>query len=111
MHCYSNTKPRVLRRPVESTQYTSRDYQQRLADRRIQCSMSRRGNCWDNAVVESFFGTLKRELVDRQSWPTRGSLIRALSNYIDGWYNRERRHSALGYLSPMAYERRLQEAA
>ena len=73
--------------------------------------MSRRGDCWDNAVVESFFATVKRECVDRQRWATRGALRRALADYIDGWYNRERRHSTLGYLSPMAFERQLRRAA
>jgi len=66
--------------------------------------MSRRGDCWDNAVVESFFATLKRGLIHRQTWPTRSSLTRALPGYIDGWYNPERRHSHLGYVSPIAYE-------
>jgi transposase InsO family protein len=101
----------VLRRPIESTQYASGDYQGRLAERGIVCSMSRRGDCWDNAVVESFFATLKRELVRKQRWATRASLVRALAHYLDGWYNRDRRHSSLDYLSPLAYEQQLMRAA
>jgi len=103
--------PGLLHHSDRGSQYASRAYQAVLAAHGITGSMSRVGNCWDNAVVESFFGTLKRELVDRARWPTRASLIRALADYIDGWYNRERRHSALGYRSPIAYEQRLREAA
>ncbi len=103
--------PGLVHHSDRGSQYASRDYQAVLAAHGVTCSMSRVGNCWDNAVLESFFGTLKRELVDRYRWPTRASLIRALADYIDGWYNRERRHSSLGYLSPIAYEQRLREAA
>ena len=69
--------------------------------------MSRRGNCWDNAVVESFFGTLKTELAET-TWPTRTAAVAAVADYIDVFYNRQRRHSSLGYLSPVAFE--LQQA-
>ncbi len=103
--------PGLLHHSDRGSQYSSRDYQKQLAARGIVCSMSRRGDCWDNAVVESFFATLKRELVHRHRWATRGSMTRALADYIDGWYNRARRHSTLGYLSPLAYEERLQRAA
>ena len=71
------------------------------------CSMSRKGNCWDNAPVESFFATLKKELVHRQRYQTRAEAKASLFHYIEGFYNRQRRHSALGYLSPEEYERRL----
>lgn len=108
----------ALRQPVgpllhhsdRGCQYTSRDYQAVLAARGIQCSMSRRGDCWDNAVVESFFATLKREIVVEARWTTRSEAHRALAAYLDGWYNRTRRHSSLGYLSPMQYEARLRAA-
>lgn len=93
------------------SQYASHDYQAILAERNIVCSMSRRGDCWDNAVVESFFATVKRECVARQKWATRGMLHRALVDYIDGWYNPERRHSTLGYLSPMTFEMHHRQAA
>ena len=73
----------------------------------IACSMSRRGNCWDNAVVESFFGTLKTELAET-AWPTRAAASAAVTDYIDVFYNRRRRHSSLGYLSPVEFE--LQQA-
>ncbi len=70
----------------------------------IVCSMSRKGNCWDNAVSESFFGTLKTELVNRRSWPTRRSAKDAVASYIEGFYNPHRLHSSLGYVSPMLFE-------
>ena len=68
------------------------------------CSMRRVGDCWDNAVAESFFGTLKRELVDGADWATREDARAAVFEYIEVWYNRQRRHSSLGFLSPVAYE-------
>ena len=67
--------------------------------------MSRRGNCWDNAVSESFFATLKTELVMDADWATREAARCALFRYIEMWYNRRRRHSSLGYLSPLEFER------
>lgn len=91
--------------------YAGRAYQDALAQQHAIPSMSRRGDCWDNAVVESFFATLKRGLVHRQSWASRSSLLRALVDYIEGWYNLERRHSHLDYVSPIAYEAQLTRAA
>lgn len=91
--------------------YASGDYRERLAAAGIVASMSRRGDCWDNAVVESFFATLKRELLARHRWPTRETASAAIRDYIDGWYNIHRRHSTLGYLSPVAYEARQLSAA
>jgi transposase InsO family protein len=73
--------------------------------------MSRRGNCYDNAVVESFVSTLKRELIERQPWPDRLGLTAALARYIEGWYTPVRRHSRLGYLSPVAFEHTRRQAA
>ena len=67
--------------------------------------MSRVANCWDNAVAESFFATLKGELVDRSPWPTRAAACSAIFEYVEGWYNRRRRHSTLGYVSPADDER------
>jgi len=101
----------VLRRPIESTQYASEDYQAALAARRVTVSMSRRGNCYDNAVVERFFSTLKRELFERRPWADRVGLTAALARYIDGWSNPFRRHSRLGYLSPVAFEHTRPQAA
>ena len=83
--------------------YASADYQARLAARGIVCSMSRRGNCWDNAVVESFFATCKRELAQREHWATRADAQVAVAAYLT-WYNHDRRHATLGYRSPAAYE-------
>jgi transposase InsO family protein len=71
--------------------------------------MSRRGNCWDNAVVESFFATLKTELVAASRWASRAEGQAALRDYL-AWYNRERLHSTLGYRSPLAFERQLTAA-
>ena len=101
----------LLHHSDRGSQYASHGYQAQLAAQGIVVSMSRRGDCWDNAVVESFFATLKRELVQRQTWPTRSSLTRARAAYIDGWYNPTRRHSTLGYLSPLAYEAQLRRVA
>ena len=88
-------------------QYASGAYQAVLRRHGAIGSMSRVGNCWDNAVVESFFATLKTELVHRAHWPTRAAARRALTAWIDVWYNCQRRHATLGYRSPLAYERAL----
>ncbi|QDU52146.1 hypothetical protein Pan110_45180 [Gimesia panareensis] len=66
--------------------------------------MSRKGNCWDNAVMESFFATLKKELIHRQKYETRASARHSIFEYIEVFYNRERLHSSLGYLSPEMFE-------
>jgi putative transposase len=91
------------------SQYASEDYQQALQEAGIICSMSRRGNCWDNAVMESFFSSLKRECVHRHRFATRSEARTVLFDYIEVWYNRKRRHSALGYRSPDAFEKQYQE--
>ncbi len=85
-------------------QYASDDYQKALRARGITCSMSRRANCWDNAVSESFFGTLKTELIYRRPWLTRESAREAIGEYIEVFYNRIRRHSTIGYVSPAEFE-------
>jgi transposase InsO family protein len=89
------------------SQYAAHDYQGRLQASGIVCSMSRRGNCWDNAVVESFFATLKKEEVHREYYLTREQAKASLFYYIEVFYNRKRRHSALGYISPHDYEQYL----
>lgn len=91
------------------SQYASGDYQQVLAQHGIVSSMSRRGDCWDNAVAESFFATLKVELVHGAAWATRAAARTDLVDYIELFYNGRRRHSALGYLSPRAFEQRRQQ--
>lgn len=85
-------------------QYASAEYQQQLPLRGITCSMSRVGNCYDNAVRESFWGTLKTEHVYRRKFTTREAAKTSIFLWIEGWYNRRRRHSALGYVSPAAFE-------
>jgi putative transposase len=94
-----------LRRPIESAQYTSLAFGQAARDAGIDVSMGSRGDCYDNTVAESFFATLKKELTRRRSWPTRRELQTAVFEYIEAFYNRERRHSSFGMLSPAEYER------
>jgi len=91
----------------QGSQYRATAYRQLLEDRTISCSMSAKGCCWDNAVVESFFSTLKHELGlddDAEILTSPEQLIRNLAFWIDGYYNRECRHSTIGYLSPIDYE-------
>jgi hypothetical protein len=95
-----------LRRPVESEQYVSLAFGQAARDAGIARSMGSKGDCYDNAVAESFFATLKKELVHRRSWPTRRELTSEVFEYVEAFYNRVRRHSTLGYLSPADYETR-----
>ncbi len=85
-------------------QYASLEYRTELAHHGVLCSMSRKGDCWDNAVVESFFSTLKEELTTRQPLPTKRLARQAITNWVFGFYNVRRRHSALGYMSPASYE-------
>jgi putative transposase len=85
-------------------QYTSTDFAALARANGVILSVSRKGECWDNAVAESFFATIKRELINDRAWPTRAGLHRAVFDYIEGWYNTRRLHSALGYLSPAEYE-------
>ena len=96
--------PGLLQHSDRGSQYTSDDYQRALRAHGIECSFSGRGNCWDNAVVESFFGTLKRELIHRRSWPTRREAADAIHEYIEVFYNRRRRHTTLGGKAPAAFE-------
>ena len=86
------------------SQYTSRDFAELARANGVQLSVGRTGECWDNAVAESFFATVKRELIETRPWPTRAGLTRAVFEYIEGWYNTRRLHSSLGYLSPAIYE-------
>jgi putative transposase len=87
------------------SQYASEHYQRLLAGHGITCSMSRRANCWDNAPMESFFATLKKELTHGETYATRAEARVSLFEYIEVFYNRVRRHSSLGYVSPVEYER------
>ena len=87
-------------------QYASNEFQALLKANRIQCSMSRKGDCWDNAVAESFFHTLKVELIHGKTYKTRQEAKTAIFEYIEVFYNRQRRHSYLGFLSPDEYEKK-----
>jgi transposase InsO family protein len=87
------------------SQYASDHYRRALAAHGITCSMSRRANCWDNAPMESFFASLKKELTRGEIFATRAEARASIFEYIEVFYNRTRRHSALGYLSPAEYER------
>ncbi len=103
---HRHPEPALLHHSDRGSQYASAGFQARLEASGIVCSMSRRGNCWDNAPVESFFGTLKQELVSRCRFTTRDVARQAVFEYIEVWYNRQRRHSSLGYVSPAEFERR-----
>ena len=89
------------------SQYASEDYRKLLDSYGMQTSMSRKGDCWDNAPMESFFGTLKKELVHHRRYRTREEARREIFEYIEVFYNRERLHSSLGYLSPADCENRI----
>ncbi len=84
--------------------YASGDYGDALAKLGAVKSMSRKGDCWDNAVAESFFATIKGEMIDHADYPTRGAAIAAIGDYIDAFYNPRRRHSSIGYVSPIEFE-------
>lgn len=101
----------VLRRPVESAQYCSVDYQALLRRRGILISMSGKGNCYDNAMVETFFKTIKSELLSPVAWQSRQQAENAIARYIDGFYNPVRRHSSLDFQSPIAFERKAREVS
>ena len=103
-------QPPDLHHSDRGCQYTSAAYQRALATHGVRCSMSRRGNCYDNAVVESFFRTLKLDVGPRVP-RTRADAIHRISAYIDGFYNTRRLHSTLGYRSPVQFEREHARAA
>jgi transposase InsO family protein len=96
----------LLHHSDRGSQYAATSYQQLLAAHGVTASMSRKGNCWDNACIESFFGTLKRELVYHRHYATRDDATRDIFEYIEVFYNRQRRHSTLGYHSPAEFEAR-----
>ena len=96
----------LLHHSDRGSQYAATRYQRLLGEHGITASMSRTGNCWDNACVESFFGTLKRELVYHRHYATREDATRDIFEYIEVFYNRLRRHSTLGYDSPAEFEAR-----
>ena len=101
---------KVIVHTDRGSQYASTDYRRFLDKHGLVASMSRKGDCWDNAVAESFFATLKLELATEAIWGTRDQARTAIFRYIEIWYNRERRHSAIRYQSPVQYEQERQVA-
>lgn len=89
------------------SQYASREYRDLLSLSGMRQSMSRKGDCWDNAVAESFFASLEWELIEDADWRSRAAAGREIAEYIEIWYNRTRIHSSLGGLSPIEYEAQL----
>lgn len=96
---------RLVLHSDRGSQYACPEYRDWLKHLGITASMSRKGNCWDNAVAESFFATLKVEFKPERTWKTRADARAAIADYIESWYNPRRRHSANGYLSPSAFEK------
>ena len=94
----------LLHHSDRGSQYTSEQFQQILAEQGIACSMSRSGNCWDNAAMESFFSSLKTERTARKTYRTRDAARADVFDYIERFYNIKRRHSTIGYVSPMEFE-------
>lgn len=100
-----DVKPNLIHHSDRGGQYASTEYQKLLTDTAMICSMSRKGDCWDNAPMESFFATLKTELVNREQFKTRQEAETKIFEYIEVFYNRQRRHSTLGYKNPVDFER------
>ncbi len=98
--------PGLLHHSDRGSQYASADYRKLLEAHQFECSMSRKGDCWDNAVVESFFSSYKVELVYDEDFQTREEAREKTFEYIEAFYNRKRLHSTLGYLSPVEFEKR-----
>ena len=105
-NCYSHTSEDVLRRPLEPGQYTSYAFGKRCRDAGVMPSMGSIGDAYDNAMAESFFATLEREVLNRRRFRSQAEARMAIFQWVEGWYNPHRRHSALGYRSPINYERR-----
>ena len=95
----------LLHHSDQGSQYTSEQFQRLMADNGVTCSMSRSGNVWDNAAMESFFSSLKTERIARKTYRTRNQARQDVFDYIERFYDPARRHSTLGYLSPMDFEK------
>ena len=106
-----NPAPGLVHHSDRGSQYCSVDYQALLRKRGILISMSGRGNCYDNSMVETFFKTIKSELIWPVAWQTRRQAENAIARYIDGFYNPVRRHSSLSFQSPAAFERKAREVS
>ena len=96
----------LLHHSDQGSQYTSEQFRQLMADNGVTCSMSRSGNVWDNAAMESFFSTLKTERTARKIYRSRNQARADIFDFIERFYNAKRRHSTIGYLSPIEFERR-----
>ena len=103
--------PGLVHHSDRGSPYASDDYRDALKAGGLIPSMSRTGDCWDNAVAESFFATIKAELIDAERFPTRAAATAAIGDYIEMFYNPQRRHSHLGFLSPIEFELRTHVAA
>ena len=103
--------PGLIHHSDRGSQYCATTYRAELDAHGMIASMSAKGDCSDNAVAESFFATLEFELIMQNDWRTKADARRAIFRYIETWYNRQRRHSSLGYISPTEYEAQLQQAA
>lgn len=101
--------PGFIMHTDRGSQYTSSDFRKLLSSHHGVQSLSRKGQCWDNAVGESWFATFKEELVHRRSWATIAQVHQAVSEFIEVFYNRQRLHSSLGYLSPAEYEQQIHQ--
>jgi putative transposase len=104
---YNTSIGEMLRRPLEFTQYTSYAFGKRCQEMGVMPSVGSVGDAYDNAMAESFFATLEREVLNRRRFKTQAEARMAIFEWLEGWYNPHRRHSSLGYLSPINYERKL----
>tara|TARA_B100001971_G_scaffold28473_1_gene22820 strand:- start:114 stop:494 length:381 start_codon:yes stop_codon:yes gene_type:complete len=111
MALYKRRPRAVIHHSDQGTQYTSVAFGGRCRQAGVRPSMGSVGDCYDNALCESFFATLECELLARHSFRTQAEARRKVFEFIEGWYNPHRRHSSLDYLSPMNYERKRQESA
>ena len=109
--CARTPRPGLLHHSDRGSPYASEDYREALRRRGLVASMSRSGDCWDNAVAESFFATLKAELVDHERYPTRAVATASIGDYLETFYNPVRRHSHPGYTSPIEFELKRQISA
>ncbi len=106
LYYIKNRVKSISRMSDRGSQYTSETYRTLLGQAGIQVNMSRKGNCYDNAAMESFFGSLKGEWTDRRVYATRREARQSIFEYMEVFYNRQRLHSSLGYVSPVSYEQR-----
>jgi transposase InsO family protein len=102
--------PGLIHHLDRGTQYCADDYRKLVEQFGMRASMSRKGNCYDNAPMESFWGSLKNEMIHHQRHPTRANAESAIKEYVEIFYNRQRRHSRLGYVSPASFAENFNKA-